>query len=315
MTIPPKDRCIILLIVPNNREKIHERNEPVMPELMLILIRSIVSFLLLLFMTRIMGKKQISQLTFFDYCVGITIGSIATTMSVDQNVKATNGLMALIVWGIFPLILAYISLKSIWFTKIVDGKATIMIKNGEILEKNMKKSLLTIDELMLSLREKGVFKISDVEMAVLETNGELSVMLKTEQQPITPKMLGIPVEQEHGPTILIMDGQLLKKGLEERGYSEEWLLDKVQQQGADSFEEVFLAQMDSTGNVYVDLYGNSQKPQIPKEKPLVAAKLKKLQADQENFSLETENPDAKKLYAEQAEKLQKIVDMTRPYLK
>src|SRR5699024_12314153 len=116
MPIPPKYRCIILLIVPNNREKFQERNEPVMPELMLILIRSIVSFLLLLFMTRIMGKKQISQLTFFDSCVGITIGSIAATMSVDQNVKAKNRWMALIVCGIFPLSIAYISFISIWLT-------------------------------------------------------------------------------------------------------------------------------------------------------------------------------------------------------
>lgn len=106
-----------------------------MPELVLILIRSIVAFLLLLLMTRIMGKKQISQLTFFDYCVGITIGSIAATMSVDQNVKVANGLLALLVWGLFPTILAYTSLKSMWFTKMIDGKAMIIVKNGKILEK------------------------------------------------------------------------------------------------------------------------------------------------------------------------------------
>ena len=286
-----------------------------MPELVLILIRSIVSFLLLLLMTRIMGKKQISQLTFFDYCVGITIGSIAATMSVDQNVKAANGLMALIVWGFFPLILAYVSLKSIWFTKMVDGKATIMIQNGEILEKNMKKNLFTLDELMLSLREKGTFKVSDVEMAVLETNGKLSVLLKTDQQPVTPYTLGIPMEQEHGPTILIMDGQILEKGLKERGYSKEWLLGEVQKQGARDFKEVFIAQIDSRGNMYVDLYEGNEKQQVAKERPLVGATLKKIQADLESFSLQTDNPEAKKLYAEQAAHLQKTIDEILPYLK
>lgn len=208
-----------------------------------------------------MGKKQISQLTFFDYCVGITIGSIAATMSVDQNIKMANGLLALLVWGLFPIILAYASLKSIWFSKIIDGKAAIIIKNGEILQKNMKKSMFTINELMLSLRENGVFKVSDVEMAVLETNGKLSVMLKSDQQPVTPHTLRISVEQEHGPTILIMDGKLLKKGLMERGYSKEWLLGEVQKQGAKDFTEVFLAQLDSYGNIYVDLYENIRKPQ------------------------------------------------------
>lgn len=227
-----------------------------MSELVLILIRSVMAFLLLLVMTRIMGKKQISQLTFFDYCVGITIGSIAATMSVDQNVKITNGLIALIIWGVFPLVLAYISLKSTGVTKIIDGKPTIMIQNGKVLEKNMKKNLFSIDELMLSLREKGAFTISDVEMAVLETNGKLSVLLKTDKQPTTPQTLGITTKQEHGPTILIKDGQVLKKGLTERGYSSEWLLNEVQKHGAKNFKDVFLCQIDSSGNVYVDLYND-----------------------------------------------------------
>lgn len=286
-----------------------------MPELVLILIRSIVAFLLLLLMARIMGKKQISQLTFFDYCVGITIGSIAATMSVDQNVKAANGMLALLVWGLFPIILAYVSLKSIRFTKIIDGSPTILIQNGKILEKNLKKNLVTADELMLLLREKDIFKVSDVEMAVLETNGQLSVMLKTDQQPVTPQSLGIPIEQEHGPTILIMDGQLLKKGLKERGYSKEWLLSEVEKQGAKDLKEVFLAQVDSLGNLYVDLYEDAEKSHQVKERPLLGATLKKIQADLESFSLQTDNPEAKKLYAEQAANLQKTIDSILPYLK
>jgi len=286
-----------------------------MPELVLIFIRSVIAFLLLLVMARVMGKKQISQLTFFDYCVGITIGSIAATLSIDQNVKAANGLVALFIWGLFPIILAYVSLKSMGFTKLIDGKATILIQNGEILEKNMKKNLLTADELILLLREKGVFNISDVEMAVLETNGQLSVMLKTEKQPVTPQVLGLPYEPEHGPTIVLMDGRLLHKGLKERGYSKEWLLGEVQKQGAADFEEVFLAQLDSRGNVYVDLYEEKEKRDPVQERPLIGATLKKIQADLENFSLQTENPEAKKLYEKQAEDLQKTIDSVLPYLK
>lgn len=225
-----------------------------MPELVLILIRSLTAFLLLLLLARIMGKKQISQLTFFDYCVGITIGSIAATMSVDQNIKAANGILALLVWGLVPIILSYVSLKSMWFTKLMDGSPSILIQKGKINEKNLKKNLLIIDELMLLLREKGVFKVSDVEMAVFETNGQLSVMLKAEQQPVTPSTMRISVKPEHGPTLLIADGQLLKKGLKERGYTESWLLSEVQKQGAKHFYDVFLAQIDSNGNVHVDLY-------------------------------------------------------------
>lgn len=110
-----------------------------MPEFLLIIIRSIAAFILLLLLARIMGKKQISQLTFFDYVVGITIGSIAATMSVDQNVKIVNGLVSLTIWGLFPLILSYLGLKSVIFSNITDGKADIIIQNGEISDKVMKK--------------------------------------------------------------------------------------------------------------------------------------------------------------------------------
>src|SRR5699024_3082368 len=192
----------------NNINTICKRWKDIMPELILILLRSIVAFLLLFIMARIMGKKQISQLTFFDYCVGITIGSIAATMSVDQNVKALNGMMSLFIWGLFPILLAYLGMKSNAFSNLTDGKAAILIENGNVLERNMKKNLMNINELMLLLREKGIFKLSDVEMAILETNGNLSVMLKTDKQPVDAHMLGIPVEQEHGPTILIMDGKV-----------------------------------------------------------------------------------------------------------
>lgn len=107
---------------------------------------------------------------------------------------------------------------------------------------------------MLLLREKGTFNISDVEMAVLETNGQLSILLKSDQQPLTPHTSGVSVQMEHEYRVLIMDGKLLRKGLEEHGYTEEWLLSEIKKQGATEIKDVFLAQVDSFGKVYVDLY-------------------------------------------------------------
>ena len=233
-----------------------------MAELVLILLRSIAAFLLLFLMARLMGKKQISQLTFFDYCVGITIGSIAATMSVDQNVKALNGLMSLFVWGLFPILLSYLGMKSNAFSNLTDGKPTILIENGEILDKNMRKSLMNLNELMLLLREKNVFKVSEVEMAVLETNGELSILLKTDKQPVTASMLNIPVTREHGPNILIMDGKVMKRSMEKLGFTVEWLQEEIKKQGAQHVSDVFLAQLDSTGQLYVDLYGPSNSTHV-----------------------------------------------------
>ena len=286
-----------------------------MPEFALILIRSILAFLLLLIMTRIMGKKQLSQLTFFDYCVGITIGSIAATMSVDQNVKISNGLVSLIIWGVFPICMALVALKSRTFLQLTDGTPAIIIKNGIILEKSMKKNQLAIDELMMLLREKDVFKVDDVEMAILETNGELSVMKKTKQSPVTPQQLNLTLEEEHAPTLIIVDGRILTENLNTLGYSEEWILGEVNKQGANNINDVFLAQIDSKGDLYIDLYNEDSKQQVIKQRPLLAANLKKLQADLETFALETDNTQAKEMYTIQSKELQQTIEDILPYLK
>ncbi len=225
-----------------------------MPDYSLILIRSIIAFILLLFLTRIMGKKQLSQLTFFDYVVGITIGSIAASMSVDKNIQISNGVVSLAIWGIFPIILGFFGMKSRKFLQITDGRPSIVIKEGKVLEESMKKNQLAIDELMMLLREKGVFKIEDVEIAILETNGELSIMKRTDVEPITPSLLGMKVKLEHAPTLLIVDGHILSKNLSALGYTEEWLLKKIKKQGAKSIDDIFIAQVDSKGSLYVDLY-------------------------------------------------------------
>lgn len=286
-----------------------------MPEYAITIIRSVIAFILLLVMARVMGKKQISHLTFFDYCVGITIGSVAASMAVDQNIKITNGLMALLVWGLFPIILGYLGLKSRTILQLTDGKSDMVIENGKILEKNLKKNQLAVKELMLLLREKGVFNVEDVEMAIFETNGELSILKKSEEQPVTSRILGIPIERDHGPAIVISDGQVMKNSLKKLGYTKEWLLAEIQVQGAGDFQDVFLAQIDSKGNVYADLYQDNLKREKVQQRPLLAASLKKIQADLESFALQTENQEAKQMYTKQAQNLQNILDTISPYLR
>lgn len=201
-----------------------------------------------------MGKKQLSQLTFFDYVVGITIGSIAASMSVDKNIQISNGVISLAIWGIFPILLGILGMKSRKFSQLTDGRPSIIVKNGEVLEDSMKKNKIVIDELMMLLREKGVFKVDDIEIAILETNGELSVMKKTDLEPITPRLLGMKVTLEQAPSLLIVDGHILNKNLSILGYSKKWLMKEIEKQGAQSLKDVFLAQVDSKGNLFVDFY-------------------------------------------------------------
>src|SRR5690625_7446265 len=162
-------------------------------------------------------------------------------------------MMSLFIWGLFPILLAYLGMKSNAFSNLTDGKAAILIENGNVLERNMKKNLMNINELMLLLREKGIFKLSDVEMAILETNGNLSVMLKTDKQPVDAHMLGIPVEQEHGPTILIMDGKVMHKNMEKLDYTDERIVSEVMKQRAYKLEYVLLDKSELRARRYVEL--------------------------------------------------------------
>ncbi|HLR42945.1 MAG TPA: DUF421 domain-containing protein [Pseudogracilibacillus sp.] len=285
-----------------------------MPELVLIFIRSVTAFILLLVMTRIMGKKQLSQLTFFDYCVGITIGSVAATMSVDQNVKMANGFISLIIWGLFPIILAYLGMKNRKFIDITDGRPAIVIKNGEVLEKSMKQNQLAIDELMMLLREKSVFKIEDVEMAVLETNGELSILKKATEQAVTPKVLGIQVEEEQAPTLLIADGALLEKNIAMLSYSKQWVLDEIKKQGASDIKDVFIAQINDKGKLYVDLYDEKKTEEEQSQQALLSDALHDLQIDLTSFSKKLDDNKTLLGHREQVVNLQKMIQQTMTYL-
>lgn len=175
-------------------------------------------------------------------------------MSVDQNVKISNGLISLIIWGVIPILLGYIGLKSRAFIRITDGRPSIVVREGKVLEDEMKKNQLAIEELMMQLREKGVFKLDDVEMAIFETNGELSVMRKTDADPITASLLGIKVKNEHAPTLVIADGHILQENLSLLNLDKQWLTKEIKKQGAYDVKDVFIAQVDANKQLYVDLY-------------------------------------------------------------
>lgn len=227
-----------------------------MPVILVILIRSLIAFFSLLILVRLMGKQQMSELTFFDYVVGITIGSIAATLSVQLNENTTATLTGMVIWAALPILLAYLSLHNVWIRKIVSGEATVVIKNGKIQEQNLAKIRLSIDDLLAQLRTKNVFNIADVEFAVFETNGMLSVQLKSQKQSLTPSDLKLPTQYAGLPTDLIIDGKVLPDSLKSLHLTQAWLQYQLSKQNIKDFSQVSLAQLDTTGNLYVDLKGD-----------------------------------------------------------
>ncbi|MEH7093097.1 DUF421 domain-containing protein [Priestia megaterium] len=224
-----------------------------MPSWIEVIIRSVLIILGLFFITKILGKKQLSKLSFFEYIVGITVGDIAGTISMDLELNAVNGVTSILVWSLFPIIISYVSLKSIVFRKVVEGTPTTFIKDGKILEENLKLEKYTIDELMEQLRKKDVFYVNDVEFATLETNGEFSILLKKEKQPVRWGDLFGVGQKVKLPQTIIIDGNFIEEAIYEMGYSVEWLKTQLQQRES-TVKEVFFGQVDHLGNLYLDYY-------------------------------------------------------------
>ncbi|MFZ3578744.1 DUF421 domain-containing protein [Virgibacillus sp. DJP39] len=285
-----------------------------MPDWVNVIARSIILIIVLFLMTKALGKKQLSEMNVFEYITGIVIGSIVAMHTADGNSTFSHAIAALFVWFAIPFAVEIISEKSKSFRSFTQGKSTVFIQDGKVMEDNMKKERFTSDELLEKLRSNQIFKTADVEFAVLEPSGNLNVMPKKENQPLTAKVLGIKLPTEREPQTVVMDGKVLLEPLANLSLNTNWLeteLDKINV----SVENVFLAQADTDGQITVDLYDDKISVPSPSEKPLLLANLKKCQADLELFSLGTENQTAKDLYQKNSKKLQQAIDLVSPYLK
>ncbi|MDT3416679.1 MULTISPECIES: DUF421 domain-containing protein [Brevibacillus] len=284
-----------------------------MPEWLNLVIRSVVALVYLFILTKLIGKRQIRQLTYIEYIVGISIGSIAAFMASDMDGPIYHSLVAMTIFALIPVAIEWLSLKSKKIRDVVEGKATILIKDGKILEDNLKKERLTAEDLMEQLRMKNVFRLADVEFALMETNGEISVLLKSQHRPVTPQDLDLPVAQAEEPQAVIMDGTIMDESLANLGLNRNWLRMELQKAGV-ALENVFLGQVDRAGQLYLDLYDDKINVPPPQALKLTYALLKKCQADLEMFALSTKDKQAKQVYEKDAEHLQRVIDQVKPLL-
>lgn len=284
-----------------------------MPLWLEVVLRTLLVIVVLLFYTRLLGKKQISQLTYFEYVTGITIGNLAGYATLEDSMHWAIPMLAITVWAAVSLAVDYLLIKSKIIRNVVEGKGTVLIKDGKILEDNLKKERYSADELLYQLRQKNAFRAADVEFAVLEASGELSVLLKPEHQPLTPAKLGLKVPNMPEPQTVIMDGKIMDEPLATAGLSRAWLHTELEKIGV-AVENVFLAQVDGYGQLYVDLYDDQLKIPAPSNLSLLWAVLKKCAADLELFALSTQNDNAKQMYEQATKTLNEHLERLRPYL-
>lgn len=224
-----------------------------MPIVVVIIIRATLAFFVLLIMARLMGKPHISQLTFFDYATGITIGSIAAAMSIDTSVETISAAVGILVWSGLSIALEKLVLKNLPARMILQGEPTVVIRNGKLMEKAMTRAHYNVDELMSQLRGYQIFDLSKVQEAILESNGKLSVLVKPEEGAPTRKDLNISTEtMGRYPLVLMVDGNIAHHRLKNLGLTEDWLKEELKKQGVDDLNNVMVAQLGTSGELYVD---------------------------------------------------------------
>ncbi|NRS16356.1 DUF421 domain-containing protein [Brevibacillus sp. HB1.4B] len=284
-----------------------------MPDWLNITLRSIGAVAYLFLLTKIIGKRQIKQLTYIEYIVGISIGSIAAFMATEMDGPIYHSLIGMGIFALFPYLMEWLSLKSKFLRDLFEGKSTVLIKEGKILEDNLKKERLTAEDLMEQLRIKNVFRVADVEFALMETSGEVSVLLKSESQPVTPKHLELTVAPAEENQVVIMDGVIMDEPLATAGLNRRWVRTELQKAGV-ALENVFLGQVDKGGELYLDLYDDKLMVPGAQAMKLAFATLKKCQADLELFALNTKNEHMKRTYQTDSEQLQQIIDQVKPFM-
>ena len=190
-----------------------------------------------------MGHKQIAQLDFFDYIAGITIGSIAAEMATELE-EPWKPFTAMILYGAATMLLSLISMKFPRMRKYLNGTPTILMDNGKLYKENMKKAKLDLSEFMVMCRQQGYFDLSNIQTAVYENNGKLSILPLSVQRPLTPGDMNLAPAQERIFTEVIMDGRILDENLKRMGLNAKWVENQLKQNHIRTEKDVFLALCD-----------------------------------------------------------------------
>ncbi|OMF61407.1 hypothetical protein BK141_21705 [Paenibacillus sp. FSL R5-0765] len=224
-----------------------------MEETWVVAVRSIIAFITLIIYTRVLGKQQMGNLTYFDYINGITIGSIAGTFATELSSKAWIHFVALTIFTVITIIFQFITMKNRTLSKLMDSDPTLVIQEGKILEQNLHKMRVKFDELTVMLRQKDVFDITTINYAIMEPDGSLSVVLKPENQPLTAKDMHMHPPKSKLMTELIIDGVLIKQNLYERHKDIQWLTEQLKKKKI-TIQDIAFAAILPNDKLYIDLF-------------------------------------------------------------
>ncbi len=223
---------------------------------MQVVVRAVIFYLWSIILLRLLGKSLTFQQKPYDFVVMMLIGSASAALIVNREVPIINGIVALTVLALLHTLIS-ISTLSNSLKEIIGGQPDLLIRNGRIVKENMIKNQVNINQLMSGLRSKGYRRIHDIEYAILEANGNLSVILKSQLRPVTPTDLEVATNYEGIPTPIIVDGKVIKENLNALGFDEAWLMGELSKRGLNKISSVLLALLDTDGSLYI-----SEQPQV-----------------------------------------------------
>lgn len=219
-----------------------------------IALRVILALIFFFAATKFLTKRSLATPTYFDYIAAALLGTIAGNLAFNVNIHILNFIFSLILTTFIIVLISYLSFHYRPLRIFLAGQPTILIENGKILENNMTKLNYSYDYLNQHLRQEKVFDISQVEFAILEPSGKLSVQLKSQNRPLTPQDLHMSTKYEGLATELILDGKVIEQNLQHKGLNKEWINRKLKEKGIENVQEVAFAALATNGNLYVDLY-------------------------------------------------------------
>lgn len=217
--------------------------------------KTIILYLVVVAAMRVMGKRQIGQLQPFEFAVAVMISELAAIPLTEDGKDFYHSIIPIIVLLVFQLLISFMSIKGVRIREIICGRPSLLIRNGKILEKNMRKEMYTINDLLEQLRFYSIPSVRDVEYGILETNGQLSVLLKSNKRPVTPEDLNINPPRECFDHDVIIDGKLIGRTLEKLNLKREWVDQQLKEHGITDYSHVFYAAIDNQNKLHIQKRG------------------------------------------------------------
>lgn len=220
-------------------------------EFFYVLIKSIASIIALFFLTKLMGRKQVSQLNLYDYVVGITIGSVAAEIATNLESKFWHGLIVMAVYTLVSILISHFTAKNLKLRRFVVGVPIIIIEDGKILEKMLEKAKIDLSDLLQEARNNGYFDISEIEFAIMEANGKISFLPKSKYTPLTPSDMKIKTTYKGLCANLVLDGNIMSNNLKVINKSDKWLLTRLEKEGYQNIKDLLLVTCDTNEKLTV----------------------------------------------------------------